>query len=374
MDYKVFKVSRCYCPEFIESDLFIEVANGVIVSISNKPYTTDYIDLSDFLVIPGFVDVHIHGFEGVDVNRDGIGGIKKMSKELPKTGVVAFLPTLVSDSKENILKILEDFNPNDDFEGAIPLGIHLEGVFINPKKHGAMDERFFVKPDIDYAKELIMHGNVRKFTVAPELENAIPLIKFLFDNGITVSLGHTDGTFEDFRLAYLNGANTVTHLFNAMSPFSHRSPNAVGATLYFNFYLEIIGDTHHTSKEVLALLKPFKDRLVLITDAIEATNLKDGIYKLGNYDVFVRDGTARLKDGTLAGSILTMDRGFKNLVKFGDFSFGDAAVSSSLNPSRSIGEKMLGDIKVGKFASFVCMDESLNVKKTIVKGKIVYEG
>lgn len=374
MEYKVFKVSRCYCPEFVESELFIEVVNGVIVSISDKPHTTDFIDLSDFLVIPGFVDVHIHGFEGVDVNRDGIGGIKKMSKELPKTGVVAFLPTLVSDSKENILKILEDFNPNDDFEGAMPLGIHLEGVFINPKKHGAMDERFFVKPDIDYAKELIRHGNVRKFTVAPELENAIPLIKFLFDNGITVSLGHTDGTFEDFRLAYLNGANTVTHLFNAMSPFSHRSPNAVGAALYFNFYLEIIGDTHHTSKEVLALLKPFKDRLVLITDAIEATNLKDGIYKLGNYDVFVNDGTARLKDGTLAGSILTMDRGFKNLVKFGDFSFGDAVVSSSLNPSRSIGEKMLGDIKVGKFASFVCMDESLNVKKTIVKGKIVYEG
>ncbi|MCI4463216.1 MAG: amidohydrolase family protein, partial [Caldisericum sp.] len=174
MEYKVFKVSRCYCPEFIESELFIEVVNGVIVSISDKLHTTDFIDLSDFLVMPGFVDVHIHGFEGVDVNRDGIGGIKKMSKELPKTGVVAFLPTLVSDSKENILKILEDFNPNDDFEGAIPLGIHLEGVFINPKKHGAMDERFFVKPDIDYAKELIRHGNVRKFTVAPELENAIP--------------------------------------------------------------------------------------------------------------------------------------------------------------------------------------------------------
>ncbi|BAL80431.1 N-acetylglucosamine-6-phosphate deacetylase [Caldisericum exile] len=372
-DVRIFKVSRMYTPNYLEGEFYIKVVNGTISEITKKRPDGNFIDLSQFIVMPGFVDVHIHGFEGFDVSESGMDAVIEMSRRLPKTGVVAFLPTFVSIPFEDLKKKLESIKL--DYKGfyAVPLGVHVEGAFINPKKKGAMDNRFFISGDTEKAKEIIQFKNVKMLTVAPEVEGALEVINFLVKNEISVSIGHSDATFEEVLEAYLNGANSITHLFNAMAPFNHREPSVIGGALYFDFYLQIIADTHHTSPYVLKLLKPYSDRVVLITDAIEATNLREGVYKLGSFEVFVKDGTARLSDGTLAGSILTMDKGFKNLVMYGDFSIEQAVRAASLNPLKSIHNFSFGEIKVNKLANFVCVDNGFNVRKTIINGEIVYE-
>ncbi|MGB9856502.1 MULTISPECIES: N-acetylglucosamine-6-phosphate deacetylase [Caldisericum] len=369
----VFKVSRIYLPQYLEGEFFIYVKDGVITQITRENHTRNFIDLTDYIVAPGFVDVHIHGFEGFDVSNGGMDAVIEMSNRLPKTGVVAFLPTFVSLPFENLIGKLKEIDLGYKNFKAIPLGVHIEGAFINPKKKGAMDERFFLEGNVELAEKLIQFGNVKMFTVAPEIPNALNLIRFLNSRNIKVSIGHTEATFDEVKEAYANGADSITHLFNAMAPFNHREPSVIGASFYFDFYLQIIADTHHTSKYVLKLLKPYSNRVVLITDAIEATNLGEGIYKLGGFEVYVKDGEARLSNGTLAGSVLTMDRGFKNLIQYGNFSVEEAVKSSSLNPLKSISELSFGEIKENKLANFVCLDESYTVRKTVIKGKIVYE-
>ncbi len=372
MKMKIY-AKHFFMPEELREPLCIEEKDGIITSIESKK-CTDALNLEKFAVSAGFIDVHIHGFSGFDVSDGKTESLLEMSKRLPKTGTTAFLPTFVAMPFEKLKNALTEMtDAAKDAEGALPLGFHIEGVFVNPEKCGAMNPHYFIEPSLEKAEALKKAGNVRMFTVAPELKNAISVIKFLYENKISVSIGHSNASFRDAEKAFFSGASSITHFFNAMPHFHHRNTGVIGAGLVYPFYLQFIGDAVHTSAEVLKIMRFVKERLVLITDCTEAGGMPKGEYTLGDYKIFVDETSARLKDGTLAGSILTMEKGVKNLVRIGGFSIEEAIRAASENPAKSIGAKNIGKIKTGNLANFTVLDDDLNVVMTVVKGKVVYD-
>ena len=367
---------RFYMPDYTENSLVLTVENGRISSIERDTSCGSAdLDLSGYIVAPAFVDVHIHGFKGRDISEGTRDALFAMSNALPETGTGAFLPTFVSKPANELTSDIKNLAPVlNDAKGALPIGFHLEGTFVNREMHGAMNPHYFVELSIETAKKLTETGSVRMFTVAPELKNAIEVIRFLNAKGISVSLGHTKTDFETAKTAFLNGATSVTHLFNAMPHFHHRNTGLLGAAFSLPFFLQFIGDGVHTSKEVLKIVHLVKDRLALITDCTEAGGMPEGRYMLGDYEIFTDGVSARLKDGTLAGSVLTMDQGVRNLVRIGGFSVEEAICSATEIPARSIGANFVGAIKTGNLANIVALDEELNVVLTIVKGRVVFDG
>lgn len=368
------KGKRFLMPEEIDEDLCIEYENGIIKNIFSGQ-CNGALDLTDYIISAGFIDVHVHGFFGYDISEGTENALFEISKTLTETGVTAFLPTFVSMPFKKLRGIIRELKPKlCKAPGAIPLGFHMEGVFINPEMSGAMNPEYFITPSVDTAKKLLDAGNIKMFTVAPELKNAPELIKFLSGLGITVSLGHTKTDFETAEKAFLNGATSITHFFNAMPHFHHRNTGLIGAGFIYPFYLQFIPDGVHTSKEVLKIIHLFKERLVLITDCTEAGGMPEGKYKLGDYEIFTDKTSARLKSGALAGSILTMDRGVRNLVKYGGFTLSEAVRAATETPAKSINANMLGRIKAGNFANFTVLNRNLRVVMTIIKGKVVFDG
>ncbi len=362
-----------FMPERVEKGLCIETEEDVVKSISSSN-CIDALDLSDYFISAGFMDVHVHGFHGYDISEGTQKALLEMSKHLVETGVTTFLPTFVSMPFKKLSSTIEHLTPFlSKTEGAMPLGFHIEGEFINPEKCGAMNPVYFIAPTVKNAEKLLHCGSIKMFTVAPELNGALDLIKFLSVHNISVSLGHTQADFKSAEKAFFNGANSITHFFNAMPHFHHRNTGIIGAGFVYPFYLQFIADGEHTSKEVLKIMHLFKERLVLITDCTEAGGMKEGMYKLGDYEIFANKTSVRLKDGTLAGSILTMDKGVRNLVNFGGFSLEEALRTASENPAKSINAAKFGSIKIGNFANFTVLDKNLKVVMTIVKGKVVYD-
>jgi len=369
----IIKTFETYMPKKVEKEIYITVEGEKIGKVSGKKPVSEFLDLSNYIVTPGFVDVHIHGFKGKDISEGSFDALNTMSKELVKTGVTSFLPTFASlpfERLKNYLKKL--YFLFSKTEGAVPLGFHIEGAFINRGKPGAMNPGYFIEPDVKVAEEMIKLG-VKMFTIAPELDNTIPLIKFLYSKGIIVSLGHTDADFETSEKAFFAGARSITHLFNAMPQFHHRNTGLLGAAFVYPLYLQFIADCVHTSEEVLKFVHLFKDRLVLITDCTAACGMSKGEYKLGDKTIYADKNAVRLKDGTLAGSTLTMDRGIRNLIQFGEFSMEEAIKTATLNPALSVNEKCIGAIEAGNFADFAVCDKNLNVLMTIIHGKVVYD-
>jgi N-acetylglucosamine-6-phosphate deacetylase len=256
------------------------------------------------------------------------------------------------------------------YDDAIP-GIHLEGPYINEKYAGAQDPRYIRIPDIKEVRECLelSKGKVKTITVAPEKN--LDFIKYLSDLGIHPSVGHTDADYETAAKAFLYGADRTTHLFNAMRPFHHRDPGVILASINFSKYIEIIPDFIHIDKEVVKFLLDYVgvNRLVAITDSIIATGLNDGYYTLGKTIITVRGGKALTKEGKLAGSTLTMDNAFKNLVSLRDLK--DAVLMTSLNPALAVGLYDRGSLEPGKRADIVILDENLRINRVYVKGEIV---
>ena len=361
-------------PEETEKNLCIEDENGIIKSISAEQ-CNDALDLTDYIISAGFIDMHIHGFFGHDISEGTEKALFEISKHLAETGVTAFLPTFISLPFKKLTSTIRHLTPKlCKAPGAIPLGFHIEGAFVNRDMCGAMNPEYFITPSIGAAKKLLEAGSINMFTVAPELKNAMGLIKFLYGQEITVSLGHTKTDFETAEKAFLNGATSITHLFNAMPHFHHRRTGLIGAGFIYPFYLQFIPDGVHTSKEVLKIMHLFKERLVLITDCTEAGGMPEGKYKLGDYEIFTDKTSVRLKDGTLAGSILTMDQGVRNLIKYGGFTLSEAARAATEIPAKSINANTLGRIKTGNFANFTVLDKNLKIVMTIIKGKVVFDG
>ena len=286
----------------------------------------------------------------------------------------------MTQSKENIIRALKNVNTyiKTQNSGAKIMGVHLEGPFISEKHIGAQPLKYLKDPDVEFFKELnaASGNNIRLITLAPEERGANALIKAATHSGITVSAGHTDAGVEQIREAIKEGLSCITHTYNAMRPLHHRQIGTVGAAMTFDeLYTEIILDLIHVSAPAAKLLiknKP-KDRIVLITDAMRAKSLADGVSELGGQMVVVKNGEARLADGTLAGSVLKMNDAVKNAVLKCGVQFTDAVDFATINPANNLGLKGYGEIKVGNTSDFTVLDGEFNVCATVVNGKTEYK-
>lgn len=361
--------------EIVNKNVFIE--DDKITEISNRqPEDEDIIDAKGAYVSPGFIDVHTHGRGGSDTMYATFDDLNTISKATLKTGVTSFLPTTMTMPVDDIAKAIENIAVNKDkVEGAQVLGTHLEGPFFNKKYKGAQPEECMILPTVDnYLSFVQDHQDIiRKISIAPELEHSLELISYLKDKNTVVSLGHTNATYEQAQAAIDAGATSGTHTYNAMTPLTHRAPGVVGAVMINDsVYAELILDGVHVNYAAAkALLRTKgKDKLILITDSLEAAGLENGKYLLGNQDVYVKDGEARLIDGTLAGSIVSMNVAVKNAYEHLGLTLNEAVNLASYNPAQSLNEPLLGEIKVGNYADIIFFDDNIKIQQTMIKGQL----
>ncbi len=335
---------------------------------------------SGCIVLPGFVDQHVHGAGGADAMDGTVEAIETISKTLAKEGTTSFLATTMTQSEENIEKAMQAVKAfrEKDSDGARAVGVHLEGPFIALKYKGAQPAQYVVSPDkAIFEKYNAASGSAIKLvTLAPEVDGAEEFISYLNERGIVASIGHTGAGVETVQKAVECGASNVTHTYNAQSSLHHREIGVVGSAMLFDeLNCEMIADTIHVSVPAMKLLvknKP-KDKVTLITDAMRAKGIPDGVSELGGQTVYVKNGEARLEDGTLAGSVLKMNRALENVVEKVGVSFTQAVDFATINPAKNLGlDKEIGSIKVGKRADFTVLNKNYDVVYTIVGGKIVY--
>lgn len=361
--------------EIVKKNVFIE--DDKITEISDRqPYDEMIIDAQGLYVAPGFIDVHTHGRGGSDTMYPTFDDLNTISKATLKTGVTAFLPTTMTMPVEDIAKAIENIAINKDkVEGAQILGTHLEGPFFNKIYKGAQPEECMILPTVEnYLSFVKNHQDIiRKISIAPELEHSIDFIHYLNDKNTVVSLGHTNATYEEAQAAIDAGATSGTHTYNAMTPLTHRAPGVVGAVMINDsVYAELILDGVHVNYAAAkALLRAKgKDKVILITDSLEAAGLEDGTYLLGNQDVFVKNGEARLANGALAGSIVCMNVAVKNAYEHLDLTLNEAVNLASYNPAKSLGEDLLGEIKEGNYADIIFFNNDIEIQKTMIKGQL----
>jgi N-acetylglucosamine-6-phosphate deacetylase len=319
------------------------------------------------IAVPGFVDLQVNGFAGVDFSSTDAGGYRRAGEALLATGVTAFQPTLITAPEEDLTAALAEVPAG----GAGPriLGVHLEGPFISPKALGAHPASAQRDPDRALMERLLAAGPVAHVTLAPELPGALELIDLLCERGIVVSLGHSDATANEAHAGFDRGAQTVTHLFNAMRRFGHRDPGLAGVALARDdVTVQLILDGHHVAEEVAQLIwRAASGRVALVTDAIEAAGIGDGHYKLGSVDVEVKDGVVRRPDGVLAGSVVTMLESVRNLHALGA-PLTDALAAASAVPARVTGRE-LGRLAPGGAADVVVLDDRLELRAVFVGGQ-----
>ena len=379
-EIKGFKNSYILTEEGIKKTNLI-IKDGTIFSIGDKTIE-GMIELDeDKIVVPGFIDQHIHGTLGVDIIDGNVENISIMAHTLPQKGITAFLPTTTTQSVEVIDKALNSvkkYIDKNDETGSIVLGVHLEGPFISKNYAGAQNENYILKPSIQTFKhfEDVSENTIKIVSIAVE-EIEDELIEYLKSKNIIISIGHSSSNYEDIKKAVNQGVTCVTHTYNAMKPIHHREIGTVGSTMLFDeLYSELICDGIHVCKEAVKLLfknKP-KDKLILISDALRTKYMPDGKYQELDQTIILKNKNVRLEDGTLAGSVLSINEAVYNFMKFTNADFVSAIKCVTENPSKNLGifDKM-GSIKENKLANFVVVDQNLNVYQTIRKGKLIYE-
>lgn len=363
----------------VKTDIAFE--DGKIVAIGKLDDVEPIFD-TDGVVLPGFIDEHIHGAGGADAMDGTEQALQTISEYVAKEGTTGFLATTMTQSPENIgkaLKNVKTVREKGEYKGAEVLGVHLEGPFISPKHVGAQPLEYVAKPapeTFDKYNE-ISGGNIKVVTLAPEVEGGLDLVKHLAKIGVVASIGHTGAKFSDVEAAVAAGATNVTHTYNAQTPLHHREAGVVGAAMLIDeLNCEMICDTIHVSVPAIKIFVKNKphDKFTLITDAMRAKGMPDGLSELGGQQVFVKNGEARLSDGTLAGSVLKMNVAVKNLVEKVGVSFTDTVDFASANPAKNLGlYDERGSIEVGKRADFAVMDKDYNILYTVIGGKVVYK-
>lgn len=359
----------------------IGIENGRIAYIGNEENIEPIFE-TDGIVVPGFIDEHIHGAGGADAMDGTVEALQTISEFLVREGTTGFLATTMTQSPENItkaLKAVKKVREKGEYKGAEVLGVHLEGPFISPKHVGAQPLEYVATPDAElFDKYNEASGNsIKIVTLAPEVEGGLGLVKHLSNIGVVASVGHTGGKYADVVNAVAAGATNVTHTYNAQTGLHHREAGVVGAAMLLDeLNCEMICDTIHVSVPAIKLViknKPH-DKYTLITDAMRAKGMPDGKSELGGQDVFVNNGEARLADGTLAGSVLKMNVAVKNLVEKAGVPFTDAIDFATYNPAKNIGVlNERGTIEVGKRADLTVLNSDFEVLYTLVNGKIVYK-
>lgn len=353
-----------------------------IVPQEELPRDAETIDAKGAWVCPGFFDLHIHGSGGCDTMDGTPEALMTISRTIARKGVTRFLPTSVTMPMADTERVFTQIRALlGTGEGAIIEGINMEGPFLSAAYRGAHDPESLRPADAAFVRRFA--DVIRLVTVAPEEPGGMEFVEEIARNTpVKVSIGHSAATYEQAMEAIARGATQVTHLFNAMSPLHHRKPGVVTAALQSDVYTELICDGIHVHPALFSFVCQNKtdresglcDRLVLITDCMRAGAMPPGQYTLGELRVVVDDTSARLADGTLAGSILSLDRAVENFARHTGCPLWQAVRCASLNPARALGmEERLGSIAPGKEADFALLDSELRVVRTIVSGRTVYE-
>ena len=372
---------RIVTPESVVEGKVLVYDEKIQGIVEAAPAGAEVIDAQGGYVIPGLVDMHIHGYLGEDASDGSYEGLKIMAEGVAKNGVTSFLPTTMTVSYDELRKAFSlirkgmEESRSADWKGAAIVGANAEGPFINISKKGAQAGEHVRVGDPAFLKEFI--DVIRVFTIAPEVEGNMDCIREMAkDTDVLISMGHTAANFDQARAAIEAGVRHVTHLFNAQTGLLHRDPGVVGAALLDSrVSTELIADTFHIHKGLFQLVANVKgDKLVLITDCTRAGGLEDGEYTLGGQPIFVKGIECRLADGTIAGSVLKLNEAVRNVLANTDLPVNEVVNMASLTPATRIG---LGDTKgsleAGKDADIAIVDEAFNVQRTILAGRTIYE-
>ena len=361
--------------------IFSDVVEKVISVNAYEQYKMTHLEIEEVdakgaYVLPGFIDVHIHGYKGIDTMDGDVQKLERMAELITENGVTAFLPTTMTMPMEAISKALDtviELKGKQMTKGAIVLGAHLEGPYISEGFKGAQPSEFIRLPEQSFVEKYI--DVIKVMTIAPEVEGAIEMIQAYKDR-INFSLGHTGASFDEAIDAYETGAIGTTHLFNAMTGLHHRNPGVVGAALSCGCYSEVIADNFHINPGLFKMLVKAKglDKILLITDCMRAGGLEEGIYHLGGQEVTMKQGQCTLANGTIAGSVLKLHEGLKNFTATIEEELADVIPLVTENQAKylGVGDRM-GTLEVGKEANIVVMNDTYNIEMTIVKGNKIYE-
>ncbi|WP_252214198.1 N-acetylglucosamine-6-phosphate deacetylase [Clostridium sp. VAP41] len=348
-----------------------------IISICDEiPENCEIIDAKQKIVTPGLIDIHVHGSCNFDTMDSSIEAIEAISSGICKNGVTSFLPTTMTMTKENIYSSLNIIKKcmKKDFNGAKVIGAHMEGPFINPIYKGAQDSKHILKPNFQFIKDYT--DVIKLISYSPELDDDYEFTKEVKENTkITLSICHSNASYKQCMEAISLGVTNITHLFNAMSPLNHREPGVVGAALMSNAYCEIIADKIHVDKSLFQFILNNKgnEKVILITDCMRAGCMKDGKYELGGQDVYVKGGAARLINGTLAGSILTLNKAVYNFFENTNLELNEVINMASLNPAKSIGiDDKKGSLDIGKDADICIFDDEMNCYFLVSEGRVIF--
>lgn len=353
------------------------VFNDKIVGLYDKvPKDADIIDAKGMYVSPGLIDIHVHGSCNCDVMDKSVDAIKTIGNGIKENGVTSFLPTTMTMSKEDIHEALDTIRESMKikYNGAQVLGAHLEGPFINNKYKGAQSDEFIQVPNFPFIEDYV--DIIKIISYAPEVDKNFSFTKEVKEKtDITLSIAHTNATYEEAISAIKFGASNITHLFNAMTPLNHREMGVVGAALTSNVYCEIICDNIHINPALFqfVLNNKGKDKVILITDCMRAGCMPDGKYDLGGQDVFVKDGAARLAAGNLAGSVLNLNKAVYNFMKKTNLSLNEAINLASLNPAKSINmDDRKGSLEINKDADIAIFNDEMDCYMTVLQGEIIF--
>ena len=351
--------------------------DGKIAGISERVDGCEIIDARGGYVTPGLIDVHIHGYLGYDCSDGEMDGLRRMAEGIAKNGVTSFLATTMTmpyEDLERAFEVTKKYMADPSENGARVLGVNAEGPFLSEAKRGAHKPEYLKLPDADF---LLKHRDVVKLTtIAPELDGAMEAIRKLTASGIRVSAGHTAAGFDAAIEAVNAGATQATHTFNAMPALNHREPGATGAFLWDDrVYCELITDGFHVNPAFFKLLRRIKgDKLVMITDCLRAGGLSDGEYVSGGLRVHVQGIRCLLDNGTIAGSVLRLNKGVKNMIDMGDTQVWEAVAMASANPAAAMGlADAKGALEPGKDADIAIFDSEFETQMTIIGGRIIYD-
>ncbi len=348
--------------------------------LTQIPESGEILDYSDCVVGPGLVDTHIHGYQSHDVMDNDFEGIKAISQGLLACGVTSWLPTTLTDSVDHLNAVCQTIGDHaGEEEGAKIRGIFLEGPYFTEKYKGAQNPKYMGDPSIDQLDEWnrLSKNLVNKIAIAPERQGVVDFIKFANQNNIHTALAHSDATYDQAKAAVEAGANIFIHTYNGMSGLHHRNPGMVGAALSLeDVFAELICDGHHVHPAAADIVVKARgnEETVLITDCMRAGGLGEGESRLGEFEVVVKDGQARLKDsGSLAGSVLELIQAVQNVVAWGISDLPTAIRMASLNPAKSVAiDDVCGRIAPGYAADFIVMEDSGKLLATYLNGQERY--
>ncbi len=358
--------------------LYSDVIEGVL-PVSELPAGIETIDAEGGYVAPGLIDLHIHGYLGKDVCDGEAESIRTIAGGIVKNGVTGFLPTTMTVDMKVIKRALEVCRElkeeSKSWVGSQILGCHAEGPFISESKKGAQDPKYILKPDAKFVKEYA--DIIKIITLAPEEDTADfeAIREIARDTDVVVSMGHTSADYQTAVKSTAAGVKHATHLFNVMTPLAHRAPGVVGAAFNTDVTCELIVDTFHVSAELYDLVWKIKGRkLCFITDCLPAGGLPYGEYTLGGTKIVYRDIVCRLEDGTVAGSVLPLNKGVWNVYTNSNIPLHECVNGASLNPAMAIGAAdRKGSIEIGKDADVIITNDKFEIKKTIIGGETRYE-